>query len=54
MDTMDTMGYYRLYAALLQSPIDSPGFADVPTEYVIGKCNWRQYSMDNFGDGLTF
>jgi hypothetical protein len=29
MDTMDTMGYYRLYVALLQSPIDSPGFADV-------------------------
>jgi len=23
MDTMDTMGYYRLYAELLQSPIDS-------------------------------
>ena len=29
MDTMDTMGHYRLYVALLQNPIDSPGFADV-------------------------
>jgi hypothetical protein len=28
MDTMDTMGHYRLYVALRQSPIDSPGFAD--------------------------
>jgi hypothetical protein len=29
MDTMGSMGHYRLYVALLQSPIDSPGFADV-------------------------
>ena len=29
MDTMDTVGHYRLYVALLQSPVDSPGFADV-------------------------
>ena len=28
MDTMDTMGHYRLYVALLQSFINSPGFAD--------------------------
>ena len=28
MGTMGTMGHYRCYVALLQSPIDSPGFAD--------------------------
>ena len=34
MDTMDTMGHYRLYVALLQNPIDSPGFADAVRSYI--------------------
>jgi hypothetical protein len=31
------MGHYRLYVALLQSPIDSPEFADV---LEIPMCDW--------------
>jgi len=29
MDSMGSMGHCGLYVALLQSPIDGPGFADV-------------------------
>jgi hypothetical protein len=35
MGTMGTMGHYRLYVALLQSSIDSPGFADADSPITI-------------------
>jgi hypothetical protein len=31
IDTMGSKGYYMLYVALLQSPIDSPGMVPMPS-----------------------